>query len=673
MGLRRSLDDYKRNKEAAEVFPGEQRTQLGQFTGSTQRLIHVDPSGSVRDYSYPLSGLHGLSSSRFGVRLDQTIEWFDTLERASQTLHEGTVETIHNFEKFEVVQRDFTNGLTHATAFELRGEAPDSIELVGFVELTPEGQEGRIGQLVHDDELVEVYHNREHDYLGASTELEITPEVMEKFDEILADEPQSFPRKGESESYEGSRLTGGVRFRTEFEDGRTTVITTLSDIEEQSRSASLKHVADRTRRYSEPSQLLTAAQQSRQTPDITDQLVQTDLHVLDLLSAPTGARIAGPDFDPYYQYSGGYGYTWFRDDGEISTFLLEAGERLGLDIENRHRKSARFYLRTQLDDGRWPHRVWPMNGRLAPGWANGHVEGSETQYQADQTASVLVFLAEYLATHHESLPKDTTKDIETALELGVEGMDISLETDGLPTECENAWENMNGRFTHTAAKFMQAYSTIATAPLPATLQNRAAAQAGRIYEALETMWCPDGKIYGLRLADEDLDVRIDSTTFSLIDAHLAYRDVGDISDERYCRLATHLETAFERLWTETDAIRGLTRFEEDTWRRRNQASGKIWTVSTGWGAYAAENAIRLFSTTSQQFDPTAWSDRLFTEIDLTGSLCLSSGYLPEQFFDSGTPDSATPLGWSHAIRLATYAARSTRNADSAVDRQSGTR
>lgn len=663
MGLRRALDDYKRNRESADVFPGERRTQAGRFTSSNRRLVHVDPAGSIREYSYPLSGFHGIASSRFGVRIDGTVTWFDTLDGSSQTSREANavVETVHELETFDVVQRDFTDDLSHATSFELVGESPAPLEIVGFVEFAPEG-DSRVGQLVHDDEVVELYHDREHDYLAASTELTITPEVMEQFDEILADEPQSFPRGGESESYEGSRLTGGVSFRAELEGGRTTVVTTLSDIEDQSRSESLARITDRTQRYRAPSQFLTAARQSMQSTDGTDQLVQTDLHVLDLLSAPTGARIAGPDFDPHYQYSGGYGYTWFRDDGEISTFLLEADERLGLDAGEQHRKSARFYLQTQLADGRWPHRVWPRNGRLAPGWANGHVEGSETQYQADQTASVLVFLAEYLATHRDSLPTEMALNVESALESGVKGMDISLEADGLPTVCENAWENMNGRFTHTAAKFLHAYSSIATAPLNDAVRTHAAAQADRMYDALETMWCPDEDIYGLRLDDEELDTRVDSTTFSLIDAHLAYEAVADVDDERRRRLETHLEAAFERLWTETDDIRGLRRFEADTWRRRGQSSEKVWTVSTGWGAYAAEKAIRLFPSTSRQFDPTAWADRLFAEIDLTGSLCLDSGYLPEQFFDSGTPDSATPLGWSHAIRLATYAARRSRNA-----------
>ncbi|MFC7076150.1 glycoside hydrolase family 15 protein [Haloarcula halophila] len=661
MGLRRSLDDYKQNRDTEDRFPGERRTQLGQFTGSERRLVHVSPDGSLRDYSYPLSGLHGISASRFGVQVDGRVTWFDANDGATQTAEGASfVETIHSFERFDIVQRDFTDTLSHVTVFELRGEAPDRLEIVGFVEFTPEGQEGRIGQLIHDGETVELYHNREHDYLGASTELEVTPQVLETFDEILADEPQSFPREDAAESYEGSRLTGGVSFRAELKNGRTTIVTTLSDIEEQPRSAGLEQVGNQIQHYSS-SNSFTAKQRPEPLTDDTNRLVETDLTVLDLLSAPTGARIAGPDFDPHYQYSGGYGYTWFRDDGEISMFLLEAGERLGLDVAEQHRKSAQLYLRTQLADGRWPHRVWPMNGRLAPGWANGHLEGSETQYQADQTASVLIFLANYLSSHHGSLPEDTIRDIETALELGIEGMDLSLEADGLPTECENAWENMNGRFTHTAAKFLHAYSAIATTPLNTSVRDHATTQAEHIYNALKTMWCPDRGIYVLRLDEGELDVRVDSNTFSLIDAHLAYEDVGDVSDERRRRLGTHLETAFDCLWTETDSIQGLVRFEDDTWRRRDQSSEKVWTVSTGWGAYAAEKAIRL-GVSDHGFDPTVWSDRLFTEIDLSGSLCLRSGYLPEQFFDSGKPDSATPLGWSHAIRLATYAARSTREA-----------
>ncbi|WP_042662731.1 glycoside hydrolase family 15 protein [Haloferax sp. ATB1] len=664
MGLRRSLDDYKQNEDATDVFPGERRTRQGRFSGSDQRLVHVSPAGSLRDYSYPLSGFGGIVSSRFGVRVGDAVEWFDALDTGSQTYRAGRslVETTHRLDGFDVVQRDVTDGLAHTTAFELGDGAPEDIELAGFVEISPEGRDGRVGQLVHDD-AVEVYHNREHDYLGTSTEfVECTPQVLERFDEILAAESRSFPEFGASEEYEESRLTGGVGVRVAFEDGETSLVTLLSDIETQSRSDALSAVATRTRRpNSDSASLLATARQAGQYPTVTDRLVATDLSVLELLSAPTGARIAGPDFDPYYQYSGGYGYTWFRDDGEVSTFLLEADEALGFGAAEAHRQSAEFYLRTQLPDGRWPHRVWPMNGRLAPGWANGHIEGTETQYQADQTASVLVFLAGYLSTYRQSLRNVTVEAIESALQSGVDGLDSSLEDDGFPTVCENAWENTNGRFTHTAAKFVQAYSTIAAVTCDATTRERAATRATQVFDALDMAWVPDEGIYALRLddGDGDLDDRVDSTTFSLVDAYLAYRAIEDIGDTRLRRLERHLHTAFSRLWKETGDISGLTRFEGDTWRQRGQGSEKIWTVSTGWGAYAAEKSIRLFSSTDE-YDPEKWADRLFDEIDLNGSLCLPSGYLPEQFFDTGAPDSATPLGWSHAIRLATHASRVTR-------------
>ena len=175
------------------------------------------------------------------------------------------------------------------------------------------------------------------------------------------------------------------------------------------------------------------------------------------------------------------------------------------------------------------------------------------------------------------------------------------------------------------------------------------------------MWAPDDGIFAVRLEDNELDTRVDSTTFSLVDAYLAYARVGEIDDRRFSQLDAHLAATFERLWRETEAVRGLKRFEGDTWRREGREDGKIWTVSTGWGAYAAERSRRLFSSYEHGTDFEGWAARLFSEISPAGSLCLPSGYLPEQFFDSGDPDSATPLGWSHAIRLATYAARTGRD------------
>ena len=664
MTFRRSLNEYKREQDTSVPFPGERRTQSGLFSGSESRLVHVNRTGELRDYSYPLSGLHGIVFSRFGIRTPEETYWFANYPTQSQVSHPNSalVETIHDVEGFEVVQRDGTVDQSHLTTFELGDGDLDFIEITGFVEFAPDGQEGRSGQLVHDDTIVEVYHNQEHDYLGSATEFStVNPETPERFNETLSEEAQSDLSTPATDDSEGNRLTNGVYFRAPLKNDWTTVVSVLSDAEEQPRSDGLAGVDERRQQLQTPADLLALARCSYPFSGISDELVTTDLRTLYLLSAPTGARIAGPEFDPYYQYSGGYGYTWFRDDAEIAMFLLQADRVFGLGLEDLHQKTARFYLQTQLDDGRWPHRVWPMNGHIAPGWANGHIEGTEQDYQADQTASALVFLSEYLTAYEESIDDGLVHELGYALDTGVNGLNSSMEEDGLPTVCENAWENMNGRFTHTAAVFLRAYSSIAAGSCAPALEERALERARAIYENLDTLWDPGEEFYAVRLDGNERDTRADSTTLSLVDAHLAYARVSEIDDRRLGRLDTHIGTTFDRLWRETEAIRGLKRFEGDSWRRGDQESAKIWTVSTGWGAYAAERSRRLFSTYEHETDFEGWAARLFAEIAPTGSLCLSSGYLPEQFFDSGDPDSATPLGWSHALRLATHAARTIRD------------
>ena len=90
---------------------------------------------------------------------------------------------------------------------------------------------------------------------------------------------------------------------------------------------------------------------------------------------------------------------------------------------------------------------------------------------------------------------------------------------------------------------------------------------------------------------------------------------------------------------------------------REQTSPKIWTVSTAWGANAASELADLLSERDdRRADEFARRSRDLLSLLLPGgSLCAETGYLPEQYFDVGEADSATPLGWPHAIRLATVA------------------
>ncbi|QLG48168.1 glucan 1,4-alpha-glucosidase [Natrinema halophilum] len=661
MELHGALNDFKRSQGDPRRFPGERRSTTGLFSGLDDRLVHIAPDGSNRDYSYPLSGLAGIERSRFGLEIDGTVSWFDA-DDSHQRYVENTavVETTHSVDGLTCNQYDVTIGRLHLTHFSLEqaAAADEDLSLHACFEFAPEGRAGRIGQLWHGD-AVEVHHATEHDFLAASTDLSVTGQVPERFAELLAAEPADFPRSQTDDRYEEARLSPIVMTELELPGSSpcTTIATLLSD--DGNRTDALERVRTAAADHAESEAILEAGREQAH-----DQLIAssrgieggfTDLRALALLRAPTGARMAGPEFDPFYRYSGGYGYTWFRDDAEIARFLLTADLRLGLGLEEWHAKSARFYSETQLADGTWPHRVWPHNGELAPGWAHGRLEeGESEEYQADQTASVAAFLATYL-----SHVDPTDERVRETLVAALNGLDESLDDDGLPGRVQNAWENMTGRFAHTAATFLEAYAAIARAPVGDALTTRARERARDIYTALDDFWVPERGVYGMRVDDGDVDDRLDGSTLALATAHREYDALESVDDERLDRLVSHVETTLDGLYRDPDGpVKGLARFEGDPWRVREQGAEKIWTVTTAWGAHAAINLSKLLAANGCE-EAERFEERGRTLLALVspgGPLRRPGGFLPEQLFDDGTPDSATPLGWPHAIRFATESA-----------------
>jgi glucoamylase len=671
MTLRSALDDYKRTRNDARVFPGERRSTTGTFSGLDERLVYVDRDGWHRDYSYSLSGLAGVNRSRFGIEgLDGTmwIESFETLEQG-YVGDTAMVKTAHDAGEFTVTQYDLTLGTLHLTHLELAGQFSTEPTLHAFFDLTPEQQESRLGKLEHED-TIEIHHDRQHNLVSASTGVDhVYGQLPEQFAELVsATETVSYPRsQSGGAKYEDALLNGTVVLEIPFDVddtgsetvARTTVVSSLFDTAETTREVGLAAMADAVDTYDSVSALRDAAGEQGEVvvPEDTPRrdLAVDDLRVLSLLAAETGAHIAGPDPDPFYVYTGGYGYTWFRDDSEIARYLLEADERLDIGLDAWFERSADFYMDTQLEDGSWPHRVWAHNGNIAPGWAHARLEaGDDVDYQADQTGSVASFLAAYLRMGEPSAPND----IEATLELALDGLDSTLEDDGLPIVCQNAWENMTGRFVHTAATFLQGYAAIARAPVGDDLRERARAGAEAVYEGLDELWDPDAERYALRIdPDGELDSRLDSGSLALAEAHREFAAIADVDDERLDRLVAHYETTLDGLWRETDSIAGLYRFEGDEWRRRVQDDEKIWTVSTAWGANACTQLASLLGASDDDRASGFYDDAraLFAEVDAGGSLVMDNGYLPEQLFDDGTPDCATPLGWPHAIRIATVA------------------
>ncbi|WP_324758038.1 glycoside hydrolase family 15 protein [Haloarcula sp. GH36] len=667
MRLRTALNDYKRG--------GDAEASTGAFSGHGDRLVHVAPSGSVRDYSSAISGLYGIDRSRFGIETPRRTVWLDEVETVRQHYYRETtlIETEYDAGEFTVHQYDLTLGRAHLTHVELRGAVPPNASLLAFLTLAPEGRETQVGRLVHpekgpdDGTVVEVFHHDEHDYVSATTGLaSVRGQVPETFPELVADDPVEFPREKARERYEDTHLSGDVVVQAPLErEGRglrTTIVTQLSDHGDIDRETAIRDLQSCTERFQSAQDIKAAA---RDRTEITvpediarERVVQSDLRALDLLRAPSGGRIAAPEFDPFYRNSGGYGYTWFRDDARISQSLLTATAELGLAVDDELVESAQLYCRTQLPDGTWPHRVWARDGSLAPGWAHAHVEGDDDslEYQADQTATVAAFLAALLRERRDLLSPEITSEIRETIEAAVGAMERHLDDGGLPGPCQNLWEDMVGQFTHTAATYLEAFATVAGAPVADDLRERARSGAAAVADGLDRLWEDATRTYALRLTDGGLDLRLDAATFALVDAFAAYTalDGVEVDAETAERLTDHVGACLDELYRNPagEPVAGLIRYEGDTWRTDGQDGEKIWGLTTAMGAAAAARLGALLEANGR--DGTAFFERaagLYGLLEHDGPLVTDLGYLPEQLYDDGRADSGTPLGFAHGYRL----------------------
>ncbi len=679
MRLKTALNEYKRDRGHGARFPEERQTVTGAFSGYGDRLVYVSPTGSIRDYSASLSGLYGIDRSRLGIETVDDTYWFADLNTVRQHYYRETrlVETEYDAGDFTVHQYDLTLGRAHVTHVELRGSIPAEAHLVAFLTHAPEGRETSVGRLIHEHggpdgtKAVEVYHRREHDYVTASTGLDSARGLIsERFPEILSDEAIQFPREAEYHQYEDTHLSGDLVVTAPLEragrGSRTTLVSQLSDHEEVDRETALADLRTCATSHESADALRTAARERASQSVAEDaprsSLVRADLRALDLLEASSGVHIAGPEFDPFYAHSGGYGYTWFRDDAEVSRHLLDSSDYLDLEVTDRVKQSAEFYCDNQLPDGTWPHRVWADSGDIAPGWANAALEGNEDSpdRQSDQNASVTAFLATLLSERGEALPETLVTEIGETISDAVDAMDETLTESGLPEACQNAWEDMIGQFGHTAATYLEAYSAVARAPVSELLRKQARTSAQRVYEGLDELWDDEREIYALRRTEDGLDSRLDSATLALVDAYQEYAAIEgkQLTETDLDRLTDHVGAVLNGLFRnpQHSPVAGLIRYEGDFWRSADQTEEKIWTVSTASGAIAAAKLGVLLNghgRNGQAFLERAGN--MYELLEDDGPLTTDAGYLAEQVFDDGTHDSAAPLGWSHAIRLETTA------------------
>ena len=704
MRLRTALTEHERRR--GERYPAERPTTAGAFTGDDGRLVHVGPDGTVHDCSYSLSGVGGADRLRMGITAGRGVRWFDDLATTRQHYDGDTplVETEYDAGRYTIHQYDLVVSDTHLTHVELRGAPPAGAELVAACAFSPDMVEGRVGNLVHqgagpnDGSVVEVYHRSEHDFLTASTGLSAAHgQRLRTITELLGEDENGFPHRGEIDQREDSRLTPDVVVRAPFErDGRSERVTLASRAVVDRRETretgddamdALTDGPDRQRRIDELSRIATAYPDANDLREAADGrgptvpedvprrgVIASDLRALDLLTAESGARIAAPEFDPFYSTSGGYGYTWFRDEAETASALLSASEEIDLDADEELLATASFLCRTQDADGSWPHRVWADSGKVAPGWANARIEGANgtpgPNEQLDQPASVVAFLARLRRTI--DLPAEWRERIDGTIADGVAFLRETTEADGLPRRCQNCWENALGRFTHTGAAYLRAFAAVARAPVDDETRVAAAAAADDALAGLDDRWNPDTGRFPQRESAEGRDDRADASTFALASAAVEYAalrgeraDVdGAVTDGAGATVTatdfdafldnvrTHVRNSIEALRRETADVEGLVRFTGDDWRTAEQGAAKVWSITTLWGATAAAELGGLVRRRGGDAGELFGSARdLYALCEPDGHFVNDAGLFAEQAFDDGDLDSATPIGWSHALRI----------------------
>ncbi|RAW45941.1 glucoamylase [Halorubrum sp. 48-1-W] len=702
MRLRTAITEHKRRQ--SERYSTERPTTVGAFTGDGGRLVHVGPDGDAHDCSYALSGVGGTDRIRIGIAGGGGIRWLADLETTRQHYDGDTplVETEYDAGRYTVHQFDLVVGDAHLTHVVLRGSPPTNADLVASCAFAPDMVEGRVGNLVHEGagpaggDVIEVFHRREHDFLTASTGLSAAHgQRQETIPQLLGEAGGRTPHRGEIDEREDTSLTPDVVVRAPFErEGRTERVTLVSRPVLDGNGAGsggngdgarLAEDADRADRLETVSRIATdhadtdsvrEAADAR-APTVPDSVprgstVASDLRALDLLESASGGRIAGPEFDHFYTTSGGYGYTWFRDEAEASSALLGASEELGLDARERLLASAAFLCRTQDADGSWPHRVWADSGKVAPGWANARIESDDADApndQLDQPASVVAFLAELRRT--TDVPEPLRGRIDETIVDAVAFLRGTTLEDGLPRRCQNCWENAIGRFTHTGAAYLRAFSAVARSPLDDDLRARAVTAADDAVVGLQGRWIPELERFPQRASNGDGDERADASTFALADALAEYDALAgerpttvdadspldplpavvDL-DAFVSQVSTHVRTSIDALGRETAHVEGLVRFVGDDWRTAEQGAAKVWSIATLWGAVAAGTVGGILQSREEDPGPLfSTARRLYSLCESDGPFANESGLLAEQVFDDGDLDSATPIAWAHALRL----------------------
>jgi oligosaccharide amylase len=355
------------------------------------------------------------------------------------------------------------------------------------------------------------------------------------------------------------------------------------------------------------------------------------LLALDLLVDGTyGSILAAPEFDPFFERSGGYGYCWPRDAVEACLALETAGYPEYM---------ARFLAwsrAAQRPEGYWEQRYW-LSGERGPAWCT-EVDG----LQIDQTASVLFAMGRHArrlaAQARLSFLENYWESVSAAA--GYLVSSIASDT-GLHTIAFDLWETFRGTFTYSNAAVSAALaeaSYIAREAGRDQLASQWQEAAARIKLALiSRLWRNDLFARGFDAGGKP-DGTADSSVLGLV-VPFAVLDLSQTADREMVRaLVPSLVRRAGRQFRGADA---LCRFEGDQY-----AGGGPSAVSTLWLA----RALLELALTSED-EPAAlaaYRDQAVATMRAALASGTPTGLLPEMMGPTPGTYWAVPHAWATA-------------------------
>ena len=366
-------------------------------------------------------------------------------------------------------------------------------------------------------------------------------------------------------------------------------------------------------------------------PDLRDAYHRCLLGIDLLADRDTGSILAAPEFDPFFERSGGYGFCWPRDAVEVCLAMEMAGYPEYL---------ARLFpwtKRTQRPEGYWEQRYW-LSGERGPAWCT-----AAESLQIDQTASVLFAMGRHARRLDDvsrvAFLEGVWDSAERAARFLVDN--LSPQT-GLHVRGFDLWETFRGSFTYSNAAIAMALreaAFLARQSGKTDLGDRWEATASRMKQTIMSRLRLNG-IFARGIGiDGELDTAADAAALGLITPF----GLLDLQDATELKIARDLvEGLVQRLGSRSDSAETLLRFEHDQY-----AGGGPGALATLW---LARSFLHL-ALACREKDPGAsmsYRRRAVASMRAVLRAGTSTGLLPEMMGVSPGGYWAVPHAWTMA-------------------------